>query len=86
MTRLLSESYAPHGVVHAAWPLQVPTQARQCWGIVAKEPPLVEVLADPVVHLMMRGDGVTHTELEALILRVQNELRNGQCRQYAALG
>lgn len=71
-------SFAPgprgqSGIDHAALPPLAPTRARQRWGVPGSEPPLAEVLADPVVHLVMRGDGVTHTELEAIIRRAQDQ-------------
>ncbi|MFI5023110.1 MAG: hypothetical protein ACHQRJ_15860 [Alphaproteobacteria bacterium] len=86
MNMFLSASDALRGIAHAAPPLPVPTQARQRWTGVGEEPPLVEVLADPVVHLVMRRDGVTHIELEAIIRRAQNRLRNGHWRGCTAVG
>jgi hypothetical protein len=37
------------------------------WSEAGREPALAEVLADPLVHVVMRRDGVTRAELEAVI-------------------
>jgi hypothetical protein len=57
---------------------------RPKWGTDAGEPALVEVLADPVVHLVMRRDGVTLDQLRAVIARAQARLRRDPCCRCAA--
>jgi hypothetical protein len=41
----------------------------------AGEPPLGDVLSDPIVHAVMARDGVTHSDLRSLLARWQ-----GRCR------
>jgi hypothetical protein len=41
----------------------------QPWGRSGVEPPLSDVLADPLVQVLMRRDGVSRTELESIIAR-----------------
>lgn len=50
------------------------------WRKPGEEPDLAEVLADPIVHLLMRRDGVSLPELQAVILRARATLRAGLCR------
>jgi hypothetical protein len=45
------------------------------WGKRGSEPPLGEVLADPLVHAVMRCDGVSCAALDSLIARAQRRLR-----------
>jgi hypothetical protein len=49
------------------------------WGAAGEEPDLADVLADPVVHLVMRRDGVSHCELRAVIAAARAKLRRGLC-------
>jgi hypothetical protein len=54
------------------------------WSEAGTEPPLAEVLADPLVHQVMRRDGVTPSELQRIIRQAQAQLRSGPCRCLAA--
>jgi hypothetical protein len=44
---------------------------RQPWGRSGIEPPLCEMLTDPIVQAVMWRDGVTHAYLQALIERLR---------------
>ena len=44
------------------------------WREAGDEPALDEVLADPIVHLVMRRDGVEITDLKDVIARAQAAL------------
>lgn len=50
------------------------------WREAGEEPALAEVLTDPLVHLVMRRDGVSRAQLEAVIARAQMALRSRLCR------
>jgi hypothetical protein len=50
------------------------------WQEPGQEPGLVDVLADPIVHLVMRRDGVSQAELRAVISRAQARLGDCLCR------
>ena len=52
----------------------------QGWQEAGEEPALVEVLADPLVHLVMRRDGVTLAQLQTVIARARAALSVGLCR------
>lgn len=43
------------------------------------EPPLEDVLSDPLVHAVMKGDGVDAGALRALLERI-SEARRSRCR------
>jgi hypothetical protein len=45
------------------------------WGEPGAEPPLGEVLADPIVHAVMRRDGVSRAALDSVIAGAQRRLR-----------
>lgn len=45
------------------------------WGKPGTEPPLREVLADPIVHAVMRRDGVSRAALDSVIAGAQRRLR-----------
>ena len=50
------------------WPeLPRALHERQPWGGAGLEPPLQEVLADPVIQAVMRSDGVDRAALDALV-------------------
>jgi hypothetical protein len=49
-----------------------------------KEPPLAEILGDPLVHLVMRRDRVTQAQLRCVIALAQCRLRGGLCPDIAA--
>jgi hypothetical protein len=44
------------------------------WGRPGSEPSLREVLADPLVHAVMRRDGVSRAALESVIAGAQRRL------------
>jgi hypothetical protein len=50
------------------------------WSQTGQEPALVEVLADPIIHLVMRRDGVTLAQLHGVIARARWALSVGPCR------
>lgn len=54
--------------------------SNRLWRKAGEEPDLAEVLADPLVHLVMRRDGVSRAQLEAVIARAQAALRACLCR------
>ncbi len=56
----------------------------QRWRVAGTEPDLAEVLADPVVHLIMRRDGVSPCQLRKVIADARNRLRSGLCCRVAA--
>jgi hypothetical protein len=58
-------------------------QNYKCWSG-NDEPRLDEVLADPLVHLVMVRDGVVMAELRAVVARAQCALRHRFCRRVAA--
>ncbi len=49
------------------------------------EPPLSELLADPVLHLVMAGDGVSRAALDAAIAAARRRLLADEPSLYAAL-
>ena len=62
--------------LHAPSPLAAaPEPWHQAWREAGKEPSLREVLADPLVHLVMRRDGVTLAQLEALLGRAKERAK-----------
>jgi RNA polymerase sigma-32 factor len=59
-----------------AWPaLPAALHERQPWGSPGIEPRLCEVLADPVIHAVMRCDGVDRAALESVVAHAQQRLR-----------
>ena len=56
----------------------------RAWSEGGVEPALSEVLADPVVHLVMRRDGVSACELRRVIAAARGKLRSRLCRRLAA--
>jgi hypothetical protein len=54
------------------------------WRVAGVEPALSEVLRDPVVHQVMRRDGVTFDELAAVIAQARTSLRRRLCCRLAA--
>ncbi|HMK67662.1 MAG TPA: hypothetical protein VK433_03865 [Stellaceae bacterium] len=58
--------------------------ARNLWRQAGKEPSIEEVLADPVVHSVMRRDSVSIDGLRAVIVRAQAALRSRRCCRVAA--
>lgn len=60
------------------WPeLPVALHESQPWGRAGIEPPLREVLADPLIHAIMRCDGVSNAALESVIIRARWRMRQG---------
>jgi hypothetical protein len=49
------------------------------WSSGGSEPVLADVLADPIVHLVMRRDGVTEEKLLHVIASAQAVLRSRLC-------
>jgi hypothetical protein len=49
------------------------------WRDTVSEPALSEVLSDPLVHQVMRRDGVSDDELAAVIAHAQDGLRRRVC-------
>ncbi|MGO8921193.1 MAG: hypothetical protein ACLQJR_35355 [Stellaceae bacterium] len=62
-------------------PLAAP---RDTWLGAGQEPALEEVLADPLVHLVMRRDGVTPGDLASVIAAAQARLQGDPCCRCAA--
>jgi hypothetical protein len=54
------------------------------WLAAGKEPPLAELLADPLIGLMMRRDGVSPAALHSLVVAAQDRLRGQLCCRSAA--
>ncbi|GEM_PF-4167384 len=58
------------------WPdLPSALNERQPWGTAGIEPPLCDVLDDPLVHAVMRRDRITAAELKRVIASAQRRLR-----------
>jgi hypothetical protein len=66
----------------ASLPLCAPS--RDPWARAGIEPRLAEMLADPLVHQVMRRDGVTEAALRGVIGRAQARLRSAPCCRCAA--
>jgi hypothetical protein len=68
----------------------MPIETRRCfaggqhWREAGTEPDLAEVLADPMVHLVMRRDGVSPCQLRRVIAIARKRLRSGLCCRAAA--
>jgi hypothetical protein len=54
--------------------------SNRLWRNAGEEPDLADVLADPIVHLVMRRDGVSLAQLQSVIARARAALRVGLCR------
>jgi hypothetical protein len=61
-----------------------PTRPATDWLVPGAEPKLHEVFADPIVHAVMRRDGVSPTQLRAIVARAQACLRGDPCCRCAA--
>lgn len=48
------------------------------WAVSGVEPALCDILADPLVHLVMRRDGVTPAALRAVLTGARTRLGAGQ--------
>jgi hypothetical protein len=60
-------------------PGQATAPQPQFWREAGREPSLREALADPLVHLVMRRDGVSLAELEAVVAHAQARLGRELC-------
>ena len=49
------------------------------WSVGGTEPALADLLADPIVHLVMRRDSVTDADLRRVIAVAQATLRSRLC-------
>jgi hypothetical protein len=58
-------------------------RAAEDW-LSSTEPRLGDVLGDPLVHAVMRRDGVSQAQLRAIIARAQACLRGDPCCRCAA--
>jgi hypothetical protein len=58
--------------------------ARNAWAHAGTEPRLDEVLADPLVQLVMRRDRVSPLQLRVLVAEAQARLRGDLCCRFAA--
>ncbi len=86
MSRSLSPPFGPHGFAYAR-PFELPSVPlcqRQPYGVAGIEPDLCEVLEDPLVHLVMRRDGISPADLKAVMLRARAKLGAGLCDCLAA--
>jgi hypothetical protein len=61
-----------------------PASNEVAWGTAGVEPGLGDLFNDPLVHLVMRRDGVTLPVLHAVVAAAQAKLRRGLCRGLAA--
>jgi hypothetical protein len=50
------------------------------WSEAGSEPKLADVLADPLVHLVMRRDGLARADVEAAVAFGQRQMRRRLCR------
>ncbi|HJU16096.1 MAG TPA: hypothetical protein VJ770_06470 [Stellaceae bacterium] len=48
----------------------------QAWGSPGVEPPICEMLADPIVQAVMRRDGVSPAALRSVIIEARDRLRH----------
>jgi hypothetical protein len=60
------------------------SRGHDVWAEAGCEPSLAEVLDDPLVHLVMRRDGVELLQLRQIIAQAQAQLGQGRCRGFAA--
>jgi hypothetical protein len=54
------------------------------WLAAGREPTLAEMLADPLVALVMRRDGVSPAELRSVVATAQTRLRGRLCCRFSA--
>jgi len=64
--------------------LAKPGLRRRSWSGAGDEPSLAEVLADPIVHLVMARDRLTRSDLDAVIANGRRLLRSRLCPLCAA--
>jgi len=65
-------------------PFPAPLGAARNWLEAGAEPALDDVLADPLVHLVMRRDGVSPAQLGAVVAAARARLGGGRCCRCAA--
>jgi hypothetical protein len=86
MSRSSPPPYGPNGFAYAR-PFElppVPLCERQPYGTAGMESDLCEMLSDPLVHLVMRRDGVSPAALKAVVVRARAKLGAGLCDCLAA--
>lgn len=54
------------------------------WGEAGVEPRLSDLLADPMIHQVMRRDGLKRADLEAAVAHGRAQLRRRLCSRCAA--
>jgi hypothetical protein len=64
-------------------PKSVPRKSED-WLLSGTEPRLGDILADPLVHAVMRRDGVSQAQLRSIVARAQVCLRGDPCCRCAA--
>jgi hypothetical protein len=69
------ESYGPAGSVFFKRRARH-LHERDAWGVAGIEPSLCDALADPLVHAVMRRDGVSRADLVAVIRAAQTRLHD----------
>jgi hypothetical protein len=57
-----------------------PNPINRAWQEAGVEPDLCDVLADPLVHAVMRRDGVSQAQLRHVVTRARVQLGIGPCR------
>jgi hypothetical protein len=71
---------------HPNRPIKLPRIVRgsRSWTEFGEEPSLAEVMADPIVHLVMARDHLTHADVESAVALGRRQLRSRLCRRCAA--
>jgi hypothetical protein len=64
--------------------LPFPARPRTAWSQAGDEPPLEEALADPIVLLLMRSDGVTPARLRDFVAQARLRRHENLHRRCAA--
>ena len=54
------------------------------WLAAGKEPTLADMLADPIVALVMRRDGVSPAQLRAVVATARGKLHRRLCCRFSA--
>ncbi len=60
------------------------TRRARGWGRAGVEPSVHEMLGDPIVHLVLRRDGIGAGDVLAALAKARAALRRGVCRLCAA--
>ena len=58
-------------------------RGRHAWGGFGVEPPLREVLTDPIIQAVMRSDGVSLADLQSAIAETRRRLRRMPSPSYS---